>query len=331
MAKYPRRSTRPLLDLPSLFDTPRVPDELLGIDLSTPQPVGQGAEEFAVADEFKTPLRRLRFMSFGSGSCGNCSYIGTADTGLLIDAGVDNHVVTEGLRKAGISMESIRGIILTHDHADHVRYAYALLRHNKHMKLYCTMRTIEGILRRHNLSRRIRDYHEAIFKEHEYKWGDLTVTPFETSHDGTDNVGYNIEFGDTRFVLVTDTGVITPRSDFYLRRANIMVLESNYDDQMLENGRYTLYLKARIRSEKGHLDNAVTAKFLADSYRPELTHIFLCHLSEDNNTPETALATSMNALRTVGVHPAASSASITPGTVWISALPRKEVTDLFVF
>lgn len=330
MAKYNRRSTRGLLDLPSLFDAKEKGPELPVIDLSRMMP-HTPSDDFALADEFRAPLQRLRFMSFGSGSSGNCSYIGTPDSGLIIDAGVDNHRVTDGLQRAGIDMASIHGIVLTHDHADHVRYAYALLRHNKHMKLYCTLRTLEGILRRHNLSRRIRDYHSPIFKEHDYKFGDLTLIPFETSHDGTDNAGFCIRFQNTTFVIVTDTGVITERSAHYLNQANVMVIESNYDDQMLEKGRYPVYLKSRIRSDKGHMDNADTARFLAQVYKPSLTHIFLCHLSEDNNTPETALATSMNALRTVGVNPAPSPATVTPGTVWISALPRHEVTDLYVF
>lgn len=328
MAKYNRRSTRQMLDLPSLFE-PAESAPKIEIDLSLPR-TEAGAEEFAVPDEFKAPLKRLRFISFGSGSCGNCSYVGTADTGLLIDAGVDNHVVTDGLAAAGIDIQTIRGIILTHDHADHVRYAYALLRHNKHMRLFCTMRCLEGILRRHNLSRRIKDYHSPLFKEQEYRWDELTVIPFETSHDGTDNVGYSISFEDKRFVIATDTGLITPRAEYYLARATTMVIESNYDDQMLEKGSYPMYLKARIRSEKGHMDNAETARFLARVYAPGLTHIFLCHLSEDNNTPETALVTSMNALRTVGINPAPSPATIPSGTVWISTLPRQQVTDLFV-
>ncbi|MDE6301525.1 MAG: MBL fold metallo-hydrolase [Muribaculaceae bacterium] len=329
MAKYNRRSSRPMLDLPSLFDSPQDASPSIEIDLSAPRP-RDGADEFAVADEYRSPLRRLRFISFGSGSSGNCSYVGTQDTGLIIDAGVDNHRVVDGLRDAGIDIETIRGIVLTHDHADHVRYAYAILRHHKHMKLYCTMRTLEGILRRHNLSRRIRDYHSPIFKEQEYKWDDLSLIPFETSHDGTDNVGFCIRFDNTCFVLATDTGIITPRAEFYLRQATTMVIESNYDDIMLENGSYPMYLKTRIRSDKGHMDNAATARFLAQAYSPSLTHIFLCHLSEDNNTPETALATSMNSLRTVGINPAASPANIPAGTVWISALPRHEVTDLYI-
>lgn len=329
MAKYNRRSTRPLLDLPSLFDSAVEHEELPVIDLSVPHG-DHDNDEFAVADEFRAPLKRLRYMSFGSGSCGNCAYVGTSDTGLLIDAGVDNHVVTESLAKAGIDINTIRGIVLTHDHADHVRYAYALLRHNKHMKLFCTLRTLEGILRRHNLSRRIRDYHSPIFKEHEYKWDGLTLIPFETSHDGTDNAGFCIRFDKTCLVIATDTGIITERADYYLRQATAMVIESNYDDVMLEKGDYPVYLKVRIRSDKGHMDNAATARFLAQVYTPALTHIFLCHLSEDNNTPETALATSMNSLRTVGVNPAPSPANISAGTVWISALPRQKVTDLFV-
>lgn len=295
-----------------------------------PQPEPTREDDFAVPEEFTRPRRQLRFISFGSGSSGNCSYIGTPDCGILIDAGVDNNAVIAGLAANGIDIDTIQGILLTHDHADHVRYSYAILRHHRHMRLFATNRTIEGMLRRHNISRRIKDYHAPLFKEHEYAFGDMKVIPFETSHDGTDNVGYAIFYGKTVFVVATDMGIVTDRADHYIRQATALMIESNYDSHMLATGRYPEYLKARIRSERGHMDNAVTAKYLAAIYRPELTHVFLCHLSHDNNTPETASATVVNALRTIGVTPAITTDSITATTVFLIPLPRYDATDLYI-
>ncbi len=330
--RFSRRSTRQMEDLPSLFDNTdkdeNVQFKVVAEDKKTAM---TAVDEYAVAEEFTRRKKGLRFISFGSGSSGNCSYIGTSTCGFLIDGGVDNNFVTKELARAGIDISTIKGIFLTHDHADHVRFSYALLRRNPHMRLYATARTIDGILRRHNISRRIKDYHTPIYKEHEYTFDGITILPFETSHDGTDNCGFYVTFNDFAFSIATDMGMITPRADYYMRRSNALVIESNYDDQMLTEGRYTEHLKARIRSNTGHMENSVTAKYLTDIYTRNLSHIFLCHLSEDNNTPETALATSLNALRTIEIRPAVSSAEIPEKTVFITPLPRYTSSELYIF
>lgn len=330
--RYNRRSTRPLEDLPGLFDD----EETSGFSVGDTRPHPQAAaaasdgDDMLLDERYAVAPRRLRFISFGSGSSGNCSYIGTQSEGVLIDAGVDNNYVTAELLRNGIDIAHIRGIFLTHDHADHVRFAYALLRRNPHLRLYATPRTLEGLLRRHNISRRIKDYHAPIYKEHDYAFGDLHITPFETSHDGTDNCGYFVRLGDMTFAAATDMGCVTERADHYMRLARALMIEANYDDHMLATGRYTEHLKARIRSATGHMDNIETARYLTQIYTPRLRHVFLCHLSEDNNTPETALATVMNALCGINVRPAPSSAGIPDGTVHITALPRFRSTELYV-
>ena len=291
---------------------------------------GADTEQMGLPEEFSHPRHRLRFISFGSGSSGNCSYVGTPECGILIDAGVDNKLVLSELARNGIDKSTIKGIFLTHDHGDHVRYSSALVRHNQGWRLFSTPRTLEGILRRHNLSRRIRDYHSPIYKEHEYIFDDIRIVPFETSHDGTDNVGFEISMGATRFVIATDTGTITERADYYLRRATAIMIESNYDSTMLATGRYPEHLKARIRSEIGHMDNAATARYITEIFRPGLSHVLLCHLSLDNNTPETAMATMLNSLRSIGINPAPSSADIPAGTVFVGVLPRFQSSELFI-
>ena len=327
--RHNRRSIRPVEDLPSLFDA-QAPSTSEAFGAENTSAHTDDLDDFIVPQQFSTRKPQLRFISFGSGSSGNCSYVGTDSCGLLIDAGVDNNFVTTELARNGIDIATIRGILLTHDHGDHVRYSYAILRRNPGMKLYSTIKCLEGILRRHNISRRIKDYHVPIFKEHEYRFDDIIVTPFETSHDGTDNCGFFFNFGNTRFAIATDTGIITERADFYCRQAQSLMIEANYDDQMLATGRYTEHLKARIRSATGHLENRTTADYLAKIYTPELKQVFLCHLSEDNNTPETAEVTVCNALRTINVRPAPSSAEIPPGTVYIKALPRFRASDLYI-
>ncbi len=278
------------------------------------------------------PVATLRFISFGSGSSGNCSYLGNDRFGILIDAGIDPTKVYQELERNCIDIRTIGGIILTHDHGDHVRYAYTLVRRNRHLRIYCTPATLNGMLRRHNISRRIKDYHQPIFKEFPFHLSDFVITPFDVSHDGTDNVGFFISAGEHKFVVATDMGTVTERADYYIRQANHLMIEANYDLTMLLNGRYPEYLKARIMAEKGHMDNAATAAYLKNIYTPSLRNIFLCHLSHDNNTPETALSTVCSALRGIGIEPGDGSESIASrnAPVQVSALPRFDSTGVIV-
>lgn len=272
------------------------------------------------------------FISFGSGSSGNCAYLGTEAGGILIDAGVDADEVKEGLRVHGINPRSIKGIILTHDHSDHVKYVFPLLRKRFDVGLYCTPKTLTGILRRHNISRRIKDYHKPIYKEFAFTVGPFEITPFDVSHDGTDNVGYFITHGSHAIAIATDLGCITPRVEHYMRLANHIVIESNYDARMLSTGPYPMHLRARIAADSGHLDNKVTARFLADILSEHLHDIFLCHLSNDNNTPELALATVREALEAAGGAPvgnADGSIESRAMPLQLTALPRKEASPLF--
>lgn len=303
-------------DTPGLFDL--LPDSGDAEPLSAPKP--------ADVDD-----STLRFISFGSGSSGNCAYIGTPACGLLIDGGVDNNYVMQQLALNGIDPLTIRGILLTHDHYDHMRYVYAILRRNMHMRLFATPKMMKGLLMRHNTSKRIIDYHQPVYKEFTVDLGALRFTPFETSHDGSDNVGYAITAGDVNFCVTTDTGYVTSRADFYMRTAHYLMLESDYDAEMLRNGPYAGYLKARILSDMGHLDNADTGRYLA--YLAPLgllRRVFLCHLSDINNTPERALATIWGILEAAGidVNRAAEPLPRDP-RLHIAPLPRKQSSPLF--
>lgn len=316
-----RRQKRRLLDLtdsmPGLFD---IADE----------PESDSTLEGLGDDDFRRP-EHLRFISFGSGSSGNCSYLGNNSGGLLIDAGVDNNFVTAELARNGIDMHTIEGILLTHDHGDHVRYAYALLRRNKHMRLFATPKAFNGILRRHSMSRRITDYHKPIYKEFPFKAAGMEITAFETSHDGTDNAGFFIDCGGIRFVVATDTGIITERADHYIRQASYLMLESNYDASMLRNGPYPAHLKARIASDTGHLDNVVSAQYMASvAATGSLRKVFLCHLSHINNTPQLALGAARNALGERGIDMAPANALPDDPRIVVRVLPRRESSPMEV-
>lgn len=299
------------------------------IDFSVPSP----GRTLSPEEADRMSSRRLDFISFGSGSSGNCSYIGAGKGGILIDAGVKDTYVEETLKQHGISMRDVGGILLTHDHSDHVRYVYTLLRANKHMRLFCTNRVLTGILRRHSISKRIKEYHTPIFKEIPFRIFDFEITAFEVPHDGSDNMGFSVEFDGRHFVLATDLGAVTERARHYMSQANYLMIEANYDLQMLRTGRYPEYLKARIQTASGHLDNTDTAAFLKEIVNPALEYIFLCHLSQDNNTPEKALAAVHAALTEAGVSigDADGSAESRECDVQLMALPRFEATRRFVF
>ncbi len=333
---YNKRRFRKLEDLPGLWDIP--PEDASSANdisevinsfrkkQSTPKKTIKESDLERHMLE-NTPRRdELEFISFGSGSSGNCSYIGIRGMGgVLVDAGVDFHKVISELERNYIPLEKIAGIIITHDHSDHVRYAYSLLRKIPTMKIYCTPRTLTGILRRHNISSRIKDYHKQIFKEFEFDAGPLTITPFEVSHDGSDNVGFSIKAGEKNFVVATDTGKITERADFYIRKANYLMIETDYDETMLEHSAYPNYLKERIRRDNGHMSNIDTAKYLGEIWNSALTNIYLCHLSDNNNTPELALATVRDVLTAGGakVGDGTGSSEALKAQVQLSALPRE--------
>ena len=275
----------------------------------------------------------LFYISFGSGSSGNCCYLGTRNAGILIDAGILTETVVDTLKENGIKMENIVGICLTHDHGDHVKYAYNIVRKHKHMKVYCTNRVVNGMLRKHNISKRIKDYHSPIFKEIPFKLGNFEITAFDVPHDGDDNMGFFVRHGDKNFVVATDLGAISERARHYISQAHYLMIEANYDKEMLIKGTYPDYLKRRIQTDRGHMDNVDTAAFLSEIYTPQLKYIFLCHLSNDNNTPEIALNTISKALKDRGLTIGTAQETIEDrkADVQLMALPRLEPTRWFVF
>ncbi len=277
--------------------------------------------------------RPIYYCSFGSGSSGNACYVGSQEGGIIVDVGIRAEDLERGLASNGIDMKHVKGVLLTHDHADHVKYVYSLLRNHRHLKLFCTNRVLNGILRKHSVSKRIKEYHIPIFKEIPFKVLDFEITAFEVPHDGSDNMGFSIEYDSRRFVIATDLGEITERARYYMSHATYLMIEANYDAQMLRMGRYPEYLKARIASGSGHLDNVQTATFLKEIINPSLNHIFLCHLSKDNNTPQIALRTVREALESKGkkVGGAMETFEDQKSDVQLAALPRFDMTRWFVF
>ena len=235
-------------------------------------------------------MEKFRFFSLASGSSGNCYYLGTPSFGILIDGGIGVRQIKKILKEHGVEFEKIVAVLITHDHSDHIKSA-GILGETHHIPVYATEAVHLGIRRSRYVEEILIDSQRVIEKEIPFSIRDFTITAFEVPHDSSDNVGYMIVYGDHTFVIVTDVGHITDVIRKYVCMANYLVLEANYDEEMLMSGSYPDFLKERVSSDTGHLSNRKAAEFLADNYSSKLKNVWLCHLSRDNNHPELAYKT----------------------------------------
>ena len=235
-------------------------------------------------------MEKLRFLSLASGSSGNCYYLGTSSYGILVDAGIGVRQIKKVLKEHGIAFEKIHAVLITHDHADHIK-SVGYLGEALNIPVYATELVHAGIRRSRYVEEVLIQSRRVVEKENPVSIRDFKITAFEVPHDSSDNVGYLIEYGDQAFVVVTDVGHITDTVKHYVCRANHLVIEANYDEEMLMSGTYPAFLKERVSSKSGHLSNRDAAEFLAANYTPTLKNIWLCHLSRDNNHPELAYKT----------------------------------------
>ena len=239
-------------------------------------------------------MDRLRFFSIGSGSSGNCYYIGTGEYGFLIDAGVGIRAIKKALKERGLSMDNIWG-------TDHIK-SVGTLGCKCFRPIYLTADMHKGIDRNYRVTEKLLPSACKYFHKGErIVIRDFEIQSFPVSHDATDSVGYSFTYGDQCFVIATDLGYINKEAANHIAKADYLVIEANYDETMLKNGPYPYPLKQRVRSHVGHLSNEHTARFLADNPSGRLTHVFLCHLSQENNTPETARRAVTEALAEKGI------------------------------
>ena len=229
-------------------------------------------------------------MSLASGSSGNCYYFGTDKYGILLDAGIGIRTIKKVLKEKGIDFSKIIAVLVTHDHADHIKTVGCLgEKHN--IPIYSTEMVHKGIENSRYVEERLYQSKRVIEKEVPFQIKDFNITAFGVPHDSTDNVGYHIEYGEHRFTVATDVGHITDTISKYICMSNLLVLESNYDEEMLKFGSYPSFLKERVSCSTGHLSNRDAAEYLATHYTPKLQHVWLCHLSRENNHPELAYKT----------------------------------------
>lgn len=243
----------------------------------------------------------LKFVCLGSGSSGNSYFLFSENYGILIDAGIGIRTLKKHFQTHGLSLAQIKAILITHDHPDHIK-SVGVLAHEYGLSVFATEQVHEGINRNYCVNPKLEAENvRVVQKEQVFRLGCFEITPFEVPHDSSDNVGYSIQCGEVNFCLITDAGHVTESFGGYISKANYLVLEANHDEDMLMKGPYSTFLKNRIRGGYGHLSNKAAAGLLTDHITEKLRHVWLCHLSEENNHPELARKTVDAQLRSYGI------------------------------
>ena len=230
----------------------------------------------------------MRIISLQSGSNGNCIYVEGGGVRLLLDAGISGIQAQQRLALRGRDIGDVDAVIISHDHSDHVR-SMGVFQRKFGLPVHVTAPTLQVAMRRQRLGRlgTVRHFASAGV----LRFGGLSVETIPTPHDGADGVAFVVDDGRHRFGLLTDLGHPFDGLERLVRSLDAVLIESNYDPDMLAGGPYPAFLKRRIRGPGGHLSNAEAARLLRGAARDRLRWACLGHLSEQNNCPDLALRT----------------------------------------
>lgn len=255
----------------------------------------------------------LKVATLASGSSGNCTVVSDGRVHILIDAGISTRRISQGLKALDIELRHISGVLITHEHTDHVAALPVLCRQTA-APLYTAEETACELCGRWDgLVERFRVFEPG----QRFAAGGLEVGTFPTSHDCARPVGYWVTDGTQKLVLCTDTGVVTPQAREAVRGAHTLIGEFNYDPEMLRKGPYPLHLQVRIRGEQGHLSNEMGGQLAAWAGSQGARRVILAHLSQENNRPVLALEAAKKALGELGLR---------ENDVELIAAPRNETT-----
>lgn len=260
----------------------------------------------------------MRMCSIASGSSGNCIYIGSESNHILIDAGISGKRVEAGLKELKLKGEDVNGILITHEHSDHIK-GLGVLARKYEIPIYATPGTTAAIQEMDGLGKINEELFVEIRADVPFDIGDLRISPFSISHDAAEPVAYRITCGSRSAAVATDLGVYSDYTVEHLRELDVLLLEANHDIHMLEVGGYPYYLKRRIAGERGHLSNESAGKLLCQVLHDNLKAIFLGHLSKENNYAELAC-------ETVKLEVQLGDTPYQPGDFPISAARRDEIS-----
>ena len=225
----------------------------------------------------------LFIASLNSGSNGNCYYVGDGEDAVLIDAGISCRETEKRMKRLGLEIGDVRALFITHEHSDHIRGVEGISK-KYNLPVYIT----QGTLKQSRLG--ISKSLVNVFAAYEsIAVGGLSVIAFPKQHDAIDPHSFLVKSKGITIGVLTDIGDVCEHVILNFKKCDAAFLEANYDEEMLDNGRYPIFLKNRIKSEKGHLSNAQALELLLSHKKPALSHLFLAHLSKDNNSPELAL------------------------------------------
>lgn len=239
-----------------------------------------------------------RFCPLFSSSAGNCMLFGSAQGNILIDIGVSARKTEEALRAVGVDPRSLRAILITHEHIDHVR-GLKTFTGKYDVPVYASAGTLQALCEKNVLHARTR---VNVIPFTGMEAAGIFIQAFPTMHDCKESVGYRLTFaGGQSAVLATDLGRVTEEVRTAMQNCHLLILESNHDVRMLQTGRYPYPTKQRILSDVGHLSNESCACELPSLVRQGTARLVLAHLSQDNNMPQLALQASIYELQANGL------------------------------
>lgn len=226
------------------------------------------------------------FCPLGSGSKGNCIYLGTEQTKILIDAGLSGKAITERLGQINVDVGDIDAILITHEHTDHIQ-GLKILAYKYGIPVFANQNTARGI---------VENFHDCpkfkIFSTGEtFEFGDLEIHPFSIQHDTPDPVAFTVRVNDLKLGFCADLGFVTSLVQTHLRDCDYLYVEANHQPSMVHACPRPMIYKQRVLGRNGHLSNEACGQLLGNVYHSKLKHVHLAHLSSECNTPDTALTT----------------------------------------
>lgn len=232
----------------------------------------------------------MQMCSIASGSSGNCIYVGDGTTNLLVDCGISGKRIKNGLDICQVDPEHLDGILITHEHIDHISGLGVMIRRYR-KPVYATAKTIEAIKRTKSLGDLSNAQFVPVCAGESFTIGGIQVCPVSVWHDAADPVAYRFDKQNQSIGILTDSGKYDQKIVERMQGLDILLIEANHDVHMLQAGSYPYYLKRRILSDHGHLSNESTGRLLNQLLSEKMQYVVLGHLSKENNYPDLAYET----------------------------------------